>query len=125
LPELVRASVEHNVRSHLVDPDLHRVLSEEVPARGNDDWQSAFNERMAARIRATFEARRNEIAPADLDLAVYIVARTVEAVIHNAVTDRFDDLKSGALAEEVTRMLVGYLTGKPGAVTRKPRVAAE
>lgn len=124
-PAVVRGAIEHSVRSHLVDPELHRVLSEEVPRLPNDDWQTAFNARMMARVRSTFEARRGEIVAEDLDLAAYIVGRTVEAVVHNAVSERRRDLESGALAEEVTRMIVGYLTGKPLAAARKTKAAAE
>jgi AcrR family transcriptional regulator len=124
LPEVVRVAVEHNVRSHLVDPELHRVLSE-VPPLGTLDWEAAFNERMVARVRAAFEARRSEIVVPDLDLAVYVVTHAVEAIVHNAATERFEDLKSGVLAEEVTRMLVGYLTGKAVPVKKAARAVAE
>lgn len=124
LPDVIRAGILQNVRSHLVEPELHRVLSEEVPMLGSLDWKKAFNERMAARVRAMLVARRNEIVVDDLDLAVYIMTRTVEAVVHNAVTERPQDLKSGALAEEVTRLLIGYLTGKTVAAKRVARSAA-
>jgi AcrR family transcriptional regulator len=125
LAEVVRAAIEHNVQSHLIDPALHRVLSEEVPRLGKLDWQAAFAERMAGRVRAALEARRVEIVVADLDLAVYMVCRTVETVIHNAATERPLDLRSGALAEELTRMIVSFLTGKPLAAKRPLRAAAE
>lgn len=125
LAEVVRAAIEHNVRAHLVDPELHRVLSEEVPPLGALDWEAAFTRRTTARVKAAFEARRAEIAVGDLDLAVYIVSRTVEAVVHNAVTERLADLKSGAIADDVTRMLVGYLTGKSAFAKHPARERAE
>lgn len=124
LPEVVRVAIEHNVRSHLIDPELHRVLSE-VPPLGKLDWEAEFTERMVARVRAAFEARRAEIVVPDIDLAVYVVTHAVEAIVHNAATERFEDLKSGVLAEEVTRMLVGYLTGKAVPVKKTVRAAAE
>lgn len=125
LSEVIRGAIEHSVRAHLHEPELHRVLSEEVPRLGTLDWEADFARRVTTRVRATLEARRGEIAVPDLDLAVYVTTRTVEAVVHNAVTERLQDLKSGALAEEVTRMLVGYLTGKPVAAARRARAAAE
>lgn len=124
LAEVIRAAIEHNVQSHLIDPALHRVLSEEVPRLGKLDWQAAFVERMTSRVRAAFEARRAEIVVPDLDLAVYMVTRTVETVVHNAVTQRPQDLRSGALAEELTRMIVSFLTGKPLVAKRPLRTAA-
>jgi AcrR family transcriptional regulator len=124
LAEVVRTAIEHNVRAHLIDPELHVVLSD-VPPLGKLDWEAAFTQRMVSRVRAAFEARRSEITVQDLDLAVYIVTHMVEAVVHNAVTDRLQDLKSGALTDEVTRIVVGYLTGKPVAGSRKFKNAAE
>jgi hypothetical protein len=96
-----------------------------VPRLGSLDWKKPFNDRMAARVHAMLEARRSEIIIGDIDLAVYIVTRTVEAVVHNAVCHQPEALRSGALADELTRMLIGYLTGKMPAARRAMRAAAE
>lgn len=125
LHELVQLAVDQNVKSHLIEPELHRVLSEEVPRLGNLDWKRDYTARVEARVRAAFEKRRNEITVPDLDLAVYVVTRTVEAVVHNAVSQRPQDLRSGALAAEVSRLIVGYLTSKPVSQKRPMRAAAE
>lgn len=125
LADVIRAGIEQNVRSHLIDPDLHRVLSEEVPQLGKLDWKQAFANRVSARVRGMLEARRSEIVVTDIDLAVYVVTRTVEAVVHNAAAYQRQALRSGALADELTRMLIGYLTGKVPAVQRAMRAAAE
>jgi AcrR family transcriptional regulator len=120
----VRTAIEQTVRAHLVDPDLHRALSE-TPPLGKLDWEARFAERTAARVKAVFEARRSHIVAPDLDLAVYIVLRAVEAIVHNAATERLSDLKSGVLTDEVTRLLLGYLTGKTTAAARAaPRSTA-
>lgn len=125
LADVIHDGIQQNVQSHLIDPELHRVLSEEVPRLGGMDWKKAFGERMEMRVRGMLEARRNEIVVGDIDLAVYIVTRTVEAVVHNAVTRQTKAIASGALAEELTRMLVGFLTGKIPAARRPVRAAAE
>jgi AcrR family transcriptional regulator len=119
----VRAAIDQTVRAHLVDPDLHRALSE-VPPLGKLDWEAKFAERMAARVKEAFEARRSQIVAPDIDLAVYVVLRAVEAIVHNAATERVSDLKSGVLTDEVTRMLIGYLTGKATPVKRAVRKTA-
>ena len=111
LEQLIRTAIDQNIRSHMIEPELHRVLSEEVPTLGHHHWKAEYASRMHQRIRAAFELRRSEIGVPDLDLAVYVVTRTVEAVIHNAMPSRAADLKSGALAEELARMLTGYLSG--------------
>lgn len=125
LAEVIRVGIEQNTQSHLIDPALHRVLSEEVPRLGQLDWKAAFAARMEGRVRDMLEARRGEIVVTDIDLAVYIITRTVEAVVHNAVCEQPKAMTSGALGEELTRMLVGFLTGKVPAARRAVRAAAE
>ena len=125
LADVVRVAVERNVKSHLIDPALHRVLSGEIPGIGKLQWEAGFEARTKVLVRQAFEARRDVIVVPDLDLAVYIVMRAVESTVHDAVAERPKDLASGALAEEVTRMIVSYLTGKPLAAARKLRAAAE
>ncbi len=119
LPEVVRALIEANVASHLVAPELHRVLSTEVPQLGPTDATTAFDQRTATRVRALLESRRREIAIRDLDLATYLIVRTVEATIHEAVVERPRDLASGAIAREVTRLLLNYLTAGEGVPARR------
>lgn len=126
LAELVPAVIEANVAAHLVDPELHRVLSAEVPQLGTTDAAFAFERRMAVRVRALFESRRAEIAVRDLGLATYLVMRTVEATIHDAVAMRPRDLASGAITREVSRLLLGWLTTSsrtPRAPARRARTA--
>ncbi len=113
LATLVAALIEANVAAHLIEPALHQVLSTEVPQLGPTDATIAYDEHTAARVRALLASRRHEIAVRDLDLATYLVVRTVEATIHDAVVDRPHDLASGAIAREVTRLLLNYLTTAP------------
>lgn len=69
------------------------------------NWKATYTRRMRLeRVRAAFELRRSEIRVPDLDLAVYMVTSAVEAVVHNAVSER-TAVKSGALAAELARML--------------------
>jgi len=110
LPEIVAAVIAAHVAAHLVDPALHRVLSTEVPQLGKHDAAHAFEQRTATRVHALLASRRHEIAVADLDLATYLLMRTVEATIHEAVVERPHDLASGAITREVTRLLLNYLT---------------
>lgn len=126
LAALVPAVIEANVAAHLVEPELHRVLSAEVPQLGSTDAALTFERRTAARVRALFESRRREIAVRDLDLATYLVMRTVEATIHDAVAMRPRDLASGAIAREVSRLVLGWLTlssRAPRAPARRGRTA--
>ena len=125
LDEIIRTAVQQNIRSHEIDPELHRVLSEEVPMLGHLDWKKDYTKRIEARLRSLLLLKRHEITVPDIDLAVYVIGRTTEAVVHNAVWQRPQDFASGALAEELSRMLLGYLTGKATPRKSMARAAAE
>lgn len=114
LGEVVHALIEDNVRAHLIDPKLHGVLTEQVQSLGRFRWQDEFAERVTARVRALLEARKSELAVKDLDLATYVLTRTVEACVHDGVTARPQEMTNGALARDLTRMIMGYLTGRAG-----------
>ena len=54
-----------------------------------------------------------EIRAADLELAAFICVTAIEAVTHNAVLHHkmVSDEATGALIDEATRLVLGYLTG--------------
>ena len=110
IAELVPALIEANVAVHLVEPELHRVLSAEVPALGPLDARTAYARRVSEQVRALLARRRAEIGLDDLDLATYVIVRAVEATVHEAVVERPRELASGAVAREVTRLILGYLS---------------
>lgn len=99
--ELVRASIT----AHCVDPMLHKVLNEQVP-RINTNAE----DRVTALLHDYLELHRDRIAPQNLDLAVLIIERTVEALTHTAVIERSQLLNDGQLEQEITTLLLCYLT---------------
>ena len=106
--EMVAAAIE----AHRVDPDLHRVLAEQVPRVGRLEDIDAVERYARTFVRSYLEAHRDEIDIADLDLAAFVVTTTVEALTHNAVLHRPDvlaDGQAGAFVDEVTGLLLRYL----------------
>lgn len=69
-------------------------------------------ERVTALLRAYLELHRNQIQPQNINLAVLIVERTVEALTHTAVIDRPELLSDGQLEQEITNLLLSYLVEK-------------
>jgi AcrR family transcriptional regulator len=107
--ELVRVMID----AHRVDPRLHRALVEQVPRVGRLENIRALDREAYTLIRANLEAHRAELRVADLDVASFVCVATVEALTHAAVGNRPEVLsdKSGVFADEVTRLVVGYLRG--------------
>ena len=107
--ELVKVMID----AHRVDPRLHRALVEQVPRVGRLENVRAIDREAYTLIRAYLEAHREELRVADRDVASFVCVATVEALTHAAVVNRPEVLsdKSGVFAEEVTRLVVGYLRG--------------
>ncbi|HLH51008.1 MAG TPA: TetR/AcrR family transcriptional regulator [Roseiarcus sp.] len=106
--ELVAAAID----AHRVDPKLHRVLAEEAPRTGKLANIESVQANAGALFRDYLEAHRREIGVADLDLAAFVLATTVEALTHSAVLHRPDmlaDGKAGAFVDEVTGLVLRYL----------------
>jgi AcrR family transcriptional regulator len=114
LRELIRAMIE----AHRVDPVLHRVFDEQVPRMGQLAEIEAIERETFALVRNYLEARRDEIAVADLDTATFICVTTVETLTHEFVIRRREagEGEQAAFVEEVTRMIFGYLRPDHSAV---------
>ena len=114
----VRTLVAVAVKAHRLDPKLHRVLAEQIPRVGRLEKAETFNRENYALFRAYLESHRDEIRAADLELAAFICVTAIEAVTHNAVLHHkmVSDEATGALIDEATRLVLGYLTGRRAAV---------
>jgi AcrR family transcriptional regulator len=113
----VRSMIELMMRAHAVDPDLHRVLMEQVPRTGRLRKRHDFERVVLAVIIAFLAERRAELAVTDLELSASIVVASVEAITHGVVLYQPERLHDQRLIDELTRMVVGYLT-VPLAVAR-------
>lgn len=103
--EIVRAIL----RAQSVDPKLHSILIQEVPRVGKLRGVDTMLERVCDLVRAYLEARRPHVRPKNLELAVFMLVRAVEAVAHATVTERPDYLVDGELADELAQMVLRYL----------------
>ena len=114
LKQAVRRLFAVAVTAHGVDPDLHRVLAEQIPRVGKLEKLEGFDRENYALFRSYLERHRDEIRVADLDLASFICVTTVEALTHNAVLHHSSALSKkamDALVDEGSRLIVAYLAG--------------
>lgn len=56
--------------------------------------------------------KRDRIQPQNLDYIVFVLERTIKALTHAAVLERSDLLQDGQLEQEISQMLLSYLTQK-------------
>lgn len=106
----VRRMVTLMLDAHAIEPELHRVLNEQVPRVGRLHRVHEVEERMQRLGRAYFERRRHELRPGlDLDTAAFIVVQTIEALTHGAMIHGELAPARDALVEETTTLVMRYL----------------
>jgi AcrR family transcriptional regulator len=106
LESVIRALVSMGVAAHVVNPELQRVFSEELPDLRYADV-SAADPALFAEFRRFLE--RSAVGLPDPELALWMVATVANAVIHRAVIERPEDLSNGSIRDELVALLVRYL----------------
>jgi len=108
LDDLVRALVEAMVEAHGSDPELHELLTTEVPHGA--DGARAFEARLRGAFRLAISSRAEERhTPADLDRILFVVPLMVEALSHGVALRRPPGLSLAAAKEEAVRAVLAYL----------------
>lgn len=114
LEEGVRRLVETLLEAKELNPELNKVFFEELPPIGQVDVLRDWTDQAVAVVSAALELRRDEIAMKNLDVAAYVLVNACHGIIHNTVVYRPQLLRDDALAEETTRMILGYLRADLG-----------
>jgi AcrR family transcriptional regulator len=107
IPELIRAVIA----AHAINPCLHQVLNEEIPRSERPQQMQTADERIAALLRAYLTRWRDRIYPQNLEMTVFILSRTVESLCHSAVIEHPVFLSNSRFEQEVSNLLLLYLTG--------------
>jgi AcrR family transcriptional regulator len=103
LQQLIKAALA----AHAVNPRLHHVLNEQMPR--SEAMRQADDAQMEAMLRSFLAPRSDQLQPQNLDLTVFILARTIKTLIHGALLDRPELLENGELEQEIMTMLSAYL----------------
>jgi AcrR family transcriptional regulator len=112
IKEAVRRLAAVAVQAHRIDPDLHRVLAEQIPRVGAlEEIDMAISEAHAA-FRNYLDQRRDRLRVSDIPRAAFVCATSIEALAHNAVLHRPDILSDDAaeaLIDDMTRLITEFL----------------
>jgi AcrR family transcriptional regulator len=111
LEATVRALVSMGVAAHAVNPELHRVFTEDLPPLRYAEI-SAADPQLIAEFRALLT--RSATGLRNPDLAMWMVATVADAVLHRAAVERPDDVANGSIVDELVMVLVRYLKRSTG-----------
>jgi AcrR family transcriptional regulator len=105
--DLVRALVEALVEAHASDPELHELLTSEIPNRGG---ARALETRLRNVFRLAVLARAPVAQPTrDQEAMLFVLPHMVEALAHGAALRRPPGLTREAATREAVRAVLAYL----------------
>jgi hypothetical protein len=91
------------------NPRLQRVLVEQLPRLEGLAVLREAEARMESLLRGELVRLRESLRPQNVDLAVFVLLRSLRSVTWSAVLERPELLEDPALVEELSALLLGYL----------------
>lgn len=105
ISELVKAVIA----AHAINPRLHQVLNEEIPLSVRLQQMQKADKRIGKMLRAYLSRCQEHIHPQNLDMTIFILSRTVEALCHAAVIEQPTFVSNNYFEQEVSNLLLLYL----------------
>lgn len=107
ISEVLGQIVKAALAAHAVNPKLHRVLHKQIPH--SEVMQRLDQAKMENVLRSFFVQRSDQLQPKNLELTVFMVERTIRALIYEAIIDRPELLRTEEFEQELMAMLLAYL----------------
>lgn len=105
--EVLQQIIKAVLAAYAVNPKLYRILHQQVPR--SEEMQKLDDARIEQMLHAFLALHRDQLRPQNLDITVFIISRTIKALLYDAIADRPNLLKNGELEQELMRMLSSYL----------------
>jgi AcrR family transcriptional regulator len=109
LRALLRLLARTPLEFQALDRPLHRALLDAMAHVGRHALLVDRVRTTALGLRALLEQHRASVDHPDLDRAAHVIVNAVHSLTHDGALPRPDSMDDDALAEEVERLLVGYL----------------
>ena len=109
MSQAVRAVIELTIKAHAVNPELHKILTEQVPRVGRLARLIEADNISRRMVAGILSARREELAIVDVDTAAFLLCTSIEAIVHRAALLAPERLRDVRLIDEATAMVTRYL----------------
>lgn len=109
LDVLLLAIIRSSLDAHRLQPELHKVLIEQIPRVGLYVKAIELSETLSSLLQEHLARRFPQISAYQLQKLVFMLETTVEALTHRAVIERPQWLTSGELEAEAFGLLAPYL----------------
>jgi AcrR family transcriptional regulator len=109
IAQAARSVIELTIRAHAIEPELHRVLTEQVPRVGRLAKLRELDEIGSRVVTGLLVARKDELAIDDPELAAFVLVSAIESIVHRAALLYPHKLRDPRLVDEATRLVTRYL----------------
>lgn len=109
MAQAVRAVIELTIHAHSIEPELHRVLTEQVPRVGRLARLAEADSICRRMVAGVLAARKHELAIADPDTAAFVLVASIEAITHRAALFAPERLRDPRLIDEAVALVTRYL----------------
>ncbi len=109
MAEAIRSVIELMIRAHAVEPELHRVLTEQVPRVGRMAKLREIDALCHRMVAGLLAHRKAELAIEDPDMAAFVLVSSIEAITHRAALFSPELLRDPRLIDEACTMVRRYL----------------
>jgi AcrR family transcriptional regulator len=106
---LIRVLLKGLMDAHSVNPELHRVLKEEVSQQACLSSMRDFEKTVLDLVRTTLEERHGELRPIDPEVGSFIISYVVEAVLRATVVSKEWQKRTDEIFEEMVHLVTSYL----------------
>lgn len=110
LPAALRAVIKASLDAHRLNPELHKVLIEQVPREGKLAAALGISDRLAEMLHQHIKKRCAHLQQPRIRMISFVVETTVEALTHRAIIEGPRWLTTGGLEAEAMDLLLPYLT---------------
>ncbi len=107
--QAVRCVVELTLRAHAVEPELHRVLTEQVPRVGRMAKLKEVDALCHRMVAGLLALRKPELAITDPEMSAFVLVSAIEAITHRAALFSPDLLSDPRLVDETVALVTRYL----------------
>jgi AcrR family transcriptional regulator len=107
--EAVRSMIELTIQNYAEEPELRRVLLEQVPRIGRMARIAELHQGTNRLVTALLTARRDELAIRNPETAAFVLVAAIEAIAHRATLFEPARLRDPTLIDEATAMVTRYL----------------
>ncbi|MFE1931898.1 TetR/AcrR family transcriptional regulator [Streptomyces sp. NPDC056669] len=119
LEEILRGFARTVIENHLDDPQLLRVMGEQVPHSPELFEKVARHERERVAYTQELLERHPEVRVEDTYVAARLTVSTIELVVHVLIAAP-ESIDTTRLENELVAMLTRYLTAAPSAAVEPP-----